>query len=668
MRNIEIGKAWNGSTNPDRAICTIPITGGSAYIITFDSSIQVNIFEKASISDATTIYNTQITSGYKRVADKTANVLVIQFSKENITTNDIIEMNIQIEYGTESTAYIPNPSSCDYIARENLAVLSDDINNKITSISEKTGNLANLKTQLKMNKSWNLADSSDRAVIFIEIEGGKQYSIVFTAGIFNSISVIEKESIESTTDVYRTDGISSEYSHISNDNAKYLCIQFTKTNIVESDFNNFNISVVYGSKTNPYIAPVSACDNIVRNRMITYVTPEMFGAWGDGIHDDTAALQAAIDSGINVRAERNYMITDSLIMTTTWTVGQKFEFNKIVCTTGKPALVLNGRNGYIDGIYLESIGDCIKLGNTDIAYDCYIHISWAKSLQGSNIIMGGGGNVSECTIIGERFTYYIVGVYFDLSVGFVGQNRIIGVVFECISDAEQVDGWAFMANGTNFPMTGLTLVDVSLEAAHGGFNFANSRVDLPITPLHCFGLRTSELSDVNKYKLLRLTGNGIFAGNIFGDIINLDSIDVSLHNPDILLEQSFSIHGRLKWKGRGWKNARIIGNKVVPEFTESVASPVSSPTYNDENLPYTTNPISGNASWEITFPFEGEILFIATADNTQLTVNDSVIPMSNAQTVKIRTTLWQNPTAINDIRINIIITKPNGTVEIKTVT
>ena len=543
----------------------------------------------------------------------------------------------------------------------------DELKNATSKVTGETRNLVNLNN-LFVGYAWNGSVNTTRACAYIPMLGGEEYVISFptaTASRFDAITAFEKVNISDTTNLYLS-GISSGFTRTASPSAKVLGIQFTKTGITKADLDDLVFQVEYGNKASPFIQNVTATDLTVRDEMVTFITPEMFGAWGDGVHDDTAALQAALDTAKNVKANKTYKITSSLTMTPVGQFGQRFYFNKIICSVNQPALVLNGRNGYVDGLYLESPNDCIRLGNTAVSYDWYIHVSWAKSTGGSAMTIGGGGNVSECTIVGERFTYYSEGVHFDLTAGFVGQNRIIGVAFECISDPDNVAGWAFSANGSSYPMTGLALFDVSLEGAHGGFNFSNSQVSLPINPLYCFGLRTSELTDVNGYKLFRLTGNGIIAGDIFGDIINLDSIDVALHNPNILLEQSFNFHGRLKWKGRGWQNARIVGNKIVPKFAESFAGNVDSPIYDDNNLPYTTNLISGTASWDVTFPFDGEIVFIATSANTQLTINGSVITMNNTEVVKVRTELWQNPSQPSDIRTNVLITRPNGTIAVKT--
>lgn len=53
----------------------------------------------------------------------------------------------------------------------------------------------------------------------------------------------------------------------------------------------------------------------VMNRdTIGYATPEMFGAKGDGIADDTASLQNALSSGSLVYLTKQYLVTDTLLL------------------------------------------------------------------------------------------------------------------------------------------------------------------------------------------------------------------------------------------------------------------------------------------------------------------------------------------------------------------
>lgn len=50
------------------------------------------------------------------------------------------------------------------------------------------------------------------------------------------------------------------------------------------------------------------------SKLSTYVTPEMFGAVGDGVADDTAAIQAALDSSLPVYAACDYLISSSIVI------------------------------------------------------------------------------------------------------------------------------------------------------------------------------------------------------------------------------------------------------------------------------------------------------------------------------------------------------------------
>lgn len=76
----------------------------------------------------------------------------------------------------------------------------------------------------------------------------------------------------------------------------------------------------YWVSTGNYNAQVENYKNITEelytkyNKSIDYVTPEQFGAFGDGVHDDTTAIQTAINSKKTVIARNNYLITRPLLL------------------------------------------------------------------------------------------------------------------------------------------------------------------------------------------------------------------------------------------------------------------------------------------------------------------------------------------------------------------
>lgn len=56
------------------------------------------------------------------------------------------------------------------------------------------------------------------------------------------------------------------------------------------------------------ISEAKLSDNLKLKTINNYVTPEMFGAWGDGVHDDAEYVQAALDAGGVILCAKTYKI------------------------------------------------------------------------------------------------------------------------------------------------------------------------------------------------------------------------------------------------------------------------------------------------------------------------------------------------------------------------
>ena len=76
----------------------------------------------------------------------------------------------------------------------------------------------------------------------------------------------------------------------------------------------------YWVNTGNYNAQIENYRNITEelyskyNKSIDYVTPEQFGAIGDGLHDDTSAIQTAINTEKTIVGRGKYLITRPLLL------------------------------------------------------------------------------------------------------------------------------------------------------------------------------------------------------------------------------------------------------------------------------------------------------------------------------------------------------------------
>lgn len=89
------------------------------------------------------------------------------------------------------------------------------------------------------------------------------------------------------------------------------------------------------------------------NKAVTFVTPELFGAVGDGITDDKTAIQNALNSGKTVFfANKRYYISGSLTVPAGATINGSGTgtATNILITANEPAFILNGNNITIKAI------------------------------------------------------------------------------------------------------------------------------------------------------------------------------------------------------------------------------------------------------------------------------------------------------------------------------
>lgn len=123
LEDIEIGKAWNGDTNPNRATLYIRVKPNTTYsIVTYGYNFD-SIFtteketenSKTSVGSSAT-YTTDIRA-YFTTSEKT-NIFVLQFIKTNISIDIFKNFKISFYEGRRNyNVFMPHKTSVDYVQR-----------------------------------------------------------------------------------------------------------------------------------------------------------------------------------------------------------------------------------------------------------------------------------------------------------------------------------------------------------------------------------------------------------------------------------------------------------------------------------------------------------------------------------------------------------------------
>ena len=141
-----------------------------------------------------------------------------------------------------------------------------------------------------------------------------------------------------------------------------------------------------GAVTSDKIANGAISEPKLESRLLSklsYVTPQMYGAKGDGISDDTSAVQAALNTGQSVYIPKGI-----------------YKVGKLIISNGKGAR-----------IYGDGCGNTIlKHNDAYISDDCVIQISDDSNciLSSFSIFGGGSGIIDDGTYTGTKYHGIII--------------------------------------------------------------------------------------------------------------------------------------------------------------------------------------------------------------------------------------------------------------------
>lgn len=177
------------------------------------------------------------------------------------------------------------------------------------------------------------------------------------------------------------------------------------------------------------------------NNTLLWVTPEMFGAAGDGVTDDTTAVQTALDNG-NVILNGSYLISSDLDLK-----------NKILGYNGTIILsscqIIYSDSCDIEGVTIVSVGNvntCVRFDSASYCNslnikDCLIRNSNSTDIsRQNNGIRARGKNVN---IENVDLTGFVSGIiyepYQNVENGTINIDNITGHNMQTLIDFE---GWS----------------------------------------------------------------------------------------------------------------------------------------------------------------------------------------------------------------------------------
>lgn len=158
-----------------------------------------------------------------------------------------------------------------------------------------------------------------------------------------------------------------------------------------------------------------------------YVTPEMFGAVGDGSTDDHVAVQAALDSGKTVIAFNNYRTSVPLIIS-----GEKriiHFYGRLSSTVSNVVVIENAQNCdlFFNELHTTS-GNALTFRASGLTYNQYNRVKFNRLRAENKCISFETSDARWCnenTIVGGRCAYGDWAIYAD-------DSSNISVSYSCI--------------------------------------------------------------------------------------------------------------------------------------------------------------------------------------------------------------------------------------------
>ena len=255
-----------------------------------------------------------------------------------------------------------------------------------------------------------------------------------------------------------------------------------------------------------------AVDRTVKAKLQESVSVKDFGAVGDGVTDDTAAIQAAIDSGSQIIFPAGNYLSGPLTQSANF---QRFYADGHVnITKNANGVLLTSSGNYVELDGLQFIGTGFTGDNINLTGSHPRLINCSSYGTSGRPLKATGNHVQIIGTCGSYSTTDATASGYDIEVGVSGTatlyHQLVGVY-------------------TSQPTGGILLVDTGSHVISGG-QFGKLTIDAGTTPAGANGGVTSNariLGDV----LVELS-NSVFTGNQFSNQTITFALGTSTHSLD----------------------------------------------------------------------------------------------------------------------------------------
>ena len=196
---------------------------------------------------------------------------------------------------------------------------------------------------------------------------------------------------------------------VLHDGNSYTSAQYVPVGVDISNTEFWKLTGNYNAQVEKYRQEVadiiSKYDSVIENQ--TFVTPEQYGATGDGKIDDTAAVQKALNSGYPVMLKSVYLVTDITIPQKAVVIG----FGYGVSTTGDKGQLIAHK------ITMERESSLYK-------------VSLSQTNYSSSDILVYASNAPRLKIIDCNFSNFGIGFAPNPTDYWAGENIVSGCTFQ----------------------------------------------------------------------------------------------------------------------------------------------------------------------------------------------------------------------------------------------